>query len=105
MGTEDDMNGREHNSPCDLVNNLAMMYRNERRFEEARNVMSRCVPSTETMAATLNNLGMLEMDAGKFQAAADYFKRAIDEMKKQSREHDEYFEVMTNNLIRAQGLV
>ena len=98
-------NDNTSGSPCDLVNNLGMMYRSQGRYQEAREVMSQCVPTIETISATLNNLGMLELDANEPRAAADYFKRAIEEMKKQKREHDDNFEVMKNNLARAQAIL
>ena len=68
-----------------------MMYRTQGRYQEAREVMSQCVPTAETLGATLNNLGMLELDSNEPRTAADYFKRAIDEMRKQKREHDDHF--------------
>ena len=43
---------------CDLVNNLSMLYRQQNRFIEAREMINRCEPTSETLAANYNNHGM-----------------------------------------------
>ncbi len=70
---------------CDTANNLGMLYRQLGRLDDARKTLKLCDLSTMTMAdsrgATLNNLGMLEMDSGNVATALEYFQASLASLK------------------------
>jgi tetratricopeptide (TPR) repeat protein len=63
---------------CALLNNLACLYRDQQRLQEAYDVITQCSNPPDNQApATYNNLALIESDGGHYEAAIGHFNLAL----------------------------
>ncbi|MFL5587992.1 MAG: tetratricopeptide repeat protein [Ktedonobacteraceae bacterium] len=79
------MHGRDHPNTQYLLNNLAVLYLNKGKYEEAESLFQRALvirekglgPEHPDTASTLNNLAVLYHDQGKDEEAESLHQRAL----------------------------
>jgi tetratricopeptide (TPR) repeat protein len=82
--------GADHTSTLDTVNNLAVLYTNQGKLDEAEKMYERALQGKEkalgaehtSTLATVNNLAILYTDQGKLDEAEKMYERALQGSEK-----------------------
>ncbi|XP_055542755.1 kinesin light chain-like [Wyeomyia smithii] len=98
--------GRDHPDVATMLNILALVYRDQRKFDEAEGLLKEALAIREkslgethpAVAATLNNLTVLHGKRGKYREAEQFCKRALEIREQVLGEHHPDVAKQLNNL-------